>query len=46
MRSNERLTLGLLPEKKLDWRKFLLSYVIITFLVLCLLISRLIGPTG
>jgi len=44
MRSNESLTLGLLPEKKLDWRKFLLSYAIVTFLLLCLLISRLIWP--
>jgi len=44
MRSNERLTLGLLPEKKLDWRKFLLSYGIVTFLLVCLLMSRLIWP--
>ena len=44
MRSNESLTLGLLPERKLDWRKFLLSYSVVTFLLLCLLISRLIWP--
>jgi len=28
------LTLGLLPEKKLDWRKFVLSYVFVFFGVL------------
>jgi TonB family protein len=44
MRSNETLTLGLLPEKKLDWRKFVLSYGIVLFLLLVLLISRLIWP--
>jgi TonB family protein len=44
MPSHESLTLGLLPEKKLDWRKFLLSYGIVTFLLLCLLMSRLIWP--
>ena len=44
MRSNQPLTLGLLPEKKLDWRKFLLSYGIVLFLLLCLLISGLIWP--
>jgi len=44
MRSNESLTLGLLPERKLDWRKFLLSYAIVTFLLLCLLMARLIWP--
>jgi TonB family protein len=44
MRSNENLTLGLLPEKKLDWRKFVLSYGAVTFMVLVLLISRLIWP--
>jgi TonB family protein len=42
MRSNESLTLGLLPEKKLDWRKFLLSYSLVLFLLACLLISGLI----
>src|SRR5438876_3099998 len=44
MRSNETLTLGLLPEKKLDWRKFVLSYCVVLFLLLVLLISRLIWP--
>jgi TonB family protein len=44
MPSNNTLTLGLLPEKKLDWRKFVLSYGICLFLVLCLLISRLLWP--
>ena len=44
MRANEPLTLGLLPEKKLDWRKFVLSYGIVLFLLGVLLISRLIWP--
>src|SRR5258708_39209259 len=44
MQSNQTLTLGLLTEKKLDWRKFVLSYGMVTFLVLCLLVSRLIWP--
>jgi TonB family protein len=44
MRLNEPLTLGLLPEKKLDWRKFLLSYGIVSFLLLCFLVSGLIWP--
>lgn len=44
MRSNETLTLGLLPDKKLDWRKFILSYGIVLFLLFALLISRLIWP--
>jgi len=44
MRSNETLTLGLLPEKKLDWRKFVISYGIVLFLLFALLISRLIWP--
>ena len=44
MRSNEALTLGLLPDKKLDWRKFVLSYGIVLFLLLFLLLSRLIWP--
>jgi TonB family protein len=42
MRSNEYLTLGLLPEKKLDWRKFALSYGFVLFLLGCMLISGLI----
>src|ERR1700747_3394854 len=44
MQSNESLTLGLLPDKKLDWRKFVLSYGICFFLLFCLLISRLLWP--
>ena len=44
MPSNDRLTLGLLPEKKLDWRKFVLSYGVVTALLLALLISHLIWP--
>jgi len=44
MRSNETLTLGLLPDKKLDWRKFMLSYGIVLFLLFALLISHLIWP--
>jgi TonB family protein len=44
MRSNEILTLGLLPDRKLDWRKFVLSYGICIVLVLLLLISRLLWP--
>ena len=44
MPSNDTLTLGLLPDKKLDWRKFVLSYGIVLFLLLCLLISRLLWP--
>ena len=44
MRSNENLTLGLLPEKKLDWRKFVLSYSAVTFAILLLLLARLIWP--
>jgi TonB family protein len=44
MTSRQNLTLGLLPEKKLDWRKFVLSYGIVTVLVLILLVSHLIWP--
>lgn len=44
MPSNNTLTLGLLPERKLDWRKFVLSYGICLFLLFCLLISRLLWP--
>jgi TonB family protein len=44
MPSNNTLTLGLLPDKKLDWRKFVLGYGICFSLLLCLLISRLIWP--
>jgi TonB family protein len=44
MRSNETLTLGLLPDKRLDWRKFMLSYGIVLFLLFALLIWHLIWP--
>jgi TonB family protein len=44
MRANERLTLGLLPDKKLDWRKFVLSYGIVIFAFLLLLLSNLLWP--
>jgi TonB family protein len=44
MPSNNTLTLGLLPDRRLDWRKFVLSYGICIFLLLCLLISRLLWP--
>ena len=44
MSSHETLTLGLLPEKKLDWRKFVLSYGVVLFLILFLLLARLIWP--
>lgn len=44
MPSRENLTIGLLPERKLDWRKFVLSYGIVLFLLLFLLLSRLIWP--
>ena len=37
MRSDEFLTLALLPEKKLDWRKFVLSYGLVAFVVAVLL---------
>ena len=42
MRSNEPLTMGLLPENKLDWRKFVFSYGFVFFVVLLMLLSRLI----
>ena len=44
MRANERLTLGLLPDKKLDWRKFVLSYGLVLFAFLFLLLSNLLWP--
>ncbi len=44
MPSCELLTLGLLPEKKRDWRTFVLSYGIVLFLLLFLLLSHLIWP--
>jgi TonB family protein len=44
MRVNDRLTLGLLPDKKLDWRKFVLSYAVVIFAFLFLLLSNLLWP--
>lgn len=44
MSSHETLTLGLLPDKKLDWRKFVLSYGVVLFLIIFLLLARLIWP--
>jgi TonB family protein len=44
MTSSQNLTLGLLPDKKLDWRKFVLSYGIVLVLLLILLVSHLIWP--
>jgi TonB family protein len=44
MSSDELLTLGLLPEKKRDWRTFVLSYSVVLFLLLFVLLSRLIWP--
>lgn len=44
MSPQETLTLGLLPEKKLDWRKFVLSYGAVLFLILFLLLAHLIWP--
>jgi TonB family protein len=44
MNSRQNLTLGLLPEKKLDWRKFVLSYGMVVLVLLMLLVSRLIWP--
>ena len=44
MNSRQNLTLGLLPEKKLDWRKFVLSYGVVVLVLLMLLVSRLIWP--
>lgn len=44
MSSNQTLTLGLLPDKRLDWRKFVLSYTIAFLLLLLLLLAHLIWP--
>jgi TonB family protein len=41
---NDNLTLGLLPEKRLDWRKFVLSYALALLPLFLLLLSRLIWP--
>jgi hypothetical protein len=43
-RARMNLTLGLLPEKKLDWRKFALSYGIVLCVLLVLLIPSLYKP--
>ena len=40
----DTLTLGLLPEKKRNWRTFLFSYSMCLFLVLLMLLARLIWP--
>lgn len=40
------LTLGLLPEKKRDWRTFLFSYTMCVALVLLMLLARLIWPVN
>ena len=44
MRSNEMLTLGLLPDKKLDWRKFVLSYGLVLFIVFLMLMVQFVWP--
>jgi TonB family protein len=44
MQSPETLTLGLLPEKKRDWRTFLFSYSMCLVVVLLVLLARLIWP--
>ncbi len=44
MLARETLTLGLLPEKKRDWRTFLFSYSMCVVLVLMMLVARLIWP--
>jgi len=44
MSARETLTLGLLPEKKRDWRTFLFSYSMCVILVLMMLVARLIWP--
>src|ERR1700694_4554910 len=44
MSSDELLTLGLLPEKKRDWRTFVRSYSIVLFVLLFVLLARLIWP--
>lgn len=44
MRSNETLTLGLLPEEKRDWRTFLFSYSFCLAFILLILLARLIWP--
>jgi hypothetical protein len=40
MTGDEMFTLGLLPEEKLDWRKFALSYGLVLSIVFFFLITR------
>jgi TonB family protein len=42
--TNQPLTLGLLPEKKRDWRTFLVSYSFCVAVFLLILLARLIWP--
>src|SRR5579884_2868778 len=42
--TNQPMTLGLLPEKKRDWRTFLLSYSLVATVFLLVLLARLIWP--
>src|SRR6266516_2794982 len=44
MQSRETLTLGLLPEKKRDWRTFLFSYSLCLSVLLLVLLARFIWP--
>jgi TonB family protein len=44
MGSAEELTLGLLPERKLDWRTFVTSYGLEMLLLFCLINMSLIWP--
>ena len=44
MYSNQPLTLGLLPEKKRDWRTFLVSYSLVLAIFFLGLLARLIWP--
>jgi hypothetical protein len=41
-RIRQNLTLGLLPEKKLDWRKFAVSFGVLSGMLLILVISSTI----
>jgi TonB family protein len=42
--TNEPMTLGLLPEKKRDWRTFLFSYTMVLAVLGVILLMRLIWP--
>jgi len=46
MHSSELLTLGLLPEKKRDWRTFLFSYALCVVVLFLLLLVHLVWPDG